>query len=82
MPLDIENFGDLRDYLVGQGHLLSDEKVSFEKLTGGISNRTVKVTWPDGHAWILKQALPKLRVSVDWFSDPTELKWKPKRCAG
>ncbi|HEX4488861.1 MAG TPA: phosphotransferase [Terriglobales bacterium] len=78
MPLDIENFGDLRDYLIGQRHLRSDEQVSFEKLTGGISNRTVKVTWPDGHAWILKQALPKLRVSVDWFSDPDRIKVEAK----
>jgi 5-methylthioribose kinase len=87
MPLDIENFEDLRGYLVGQRHLLSDEQVSFEKLTGGISNRTVKVTWPDGHAWILKQALLKLRVSVDWFSDPDRIKVEAKalrwmnRCA-
>jgi 5-methylthioribose kinase len=74
MQLDIENFQTLRDYLIEQGHIRSDENVDLEKLTGGISNRTVKVTWPEGHAWILKQALPKLRVSVDWFSDPERIK--------
>ena len=39
-------------------------------LAGGISNRTVLVERPTGEAWVLKQALEKLRVSVDWFSDP------------
>ena len=74
MQLDIENFQALADYLVEQGHIASLNAVTLEKLTGGISNRTVKVTWPDGHGWILKQALPKLRVSVDWFSDPERIR--------
>ncbi len=39
-------------------------------LAGGISNRTVLVERPTGESWVLKQALEKLRVSVDWFSDP------------
>ncbi|MDQ5809457.1 MAG: phosphotransferase [Actinomycetota bacterium] len=39
-------------------------------LAGGVSNRTVLVERPMGEAWVLKQALEKLRVSVDWFSDP------------
>ena len=39
-------------------------------LAGGVSNRTVLVERPTGEAWVLKQALEKLRVSVDWFSDP------------
>lgn len=45
----------------------------FQKLAGGVSNRTVRVTFPDGRAWVLKQALPKLRVAVDWFSDPERI---------
>ncbi len=39
-------------------------------LAGGVSNRTVLIKRPTGEAWVLKQALEKLRVSVDWFSDP------------
>ena len=74
MALDIENFQTLAGYLVEQGHIRSRGEVSLERLSGGVSNRTVKVTWPDGHGWILKQALPKLRVSVDWFSDPERIK--------
>jgi hypothetical protein len=43
-------------------------------LAGGISNRTVLVDRPEvGEAWVVKQALPKLRVVVDWFSDPERI---------
>jgi 5-methylthioribose kinase len=49
------------------------ETVSFKNLHGGVSNRTVKVAWADGRGWVLKQALPKLRVSVDWFSSPERI---------
>jgi 5-methylthioribose kinase len=73
MEVDIENFGALRHYLTAHGHLQPSDNASFEKLAGGISNRTVKVTWPDGKAWVLKQALAKLRVRVDWFSDPQRI---------
>ena len=73
MELDIENLEALRHYLIHQGHIQSSHGVSFERLTGGVSNRTVKVSWADGYGWILKQALPKLRVSVDWFSNPERI---------
>jgi len=39
-------------------------------LPGGVSGRTVRVEWPGGRGLVFKQALPKLRVAVDWFSDP------------
>jgi hypothetical protein len=38
-----------------------------------VSGRTVLVEWPDGRGRVFKQALPKLRVAVDWFSDPTRV---------
>jgi 5-methylthioribose kinase len=71
MELDIENFDALRCYMAehaGQG-----EPVSFNKLPGGVSNRVVKVTWADGRSWVVKQALAKLRVTVDWFSNPDRI---------
>jgi 5-methylthioribose kinase len=37
-----------------------------------VSNKTVLVE-RDGQAWVLKQALAKLRVPVDWFSDPMRI---------
>jgi len=73
MEFDIEDFDALRDYLNARGHVKSGETVSFKNLQGGVSNRTVKVAWPDGHAWVLKQALAKLRVNVDWFSSPERI---------
>jgi 5-methylthioribose kinase len=42
-------------------------------LTGGVSNRTVLVERPNGEAWVLKQALAKLRVAVDWYSSPERI---------
>jgi len=35
-----------------------------------VSNRTVLVERANGQSWVLKQALAKLRVPVDWFSSP------------
>jgi len=71
MELDIEEFDALRLYLAqfpGMG-----TPVSFKKLAGGVSNRVVQVTWADGRSWVLKQALSKLRVAVDWFSSPQRI---------
>jgi len=70
MPLDIEDFSALADYLGRRGLSADAQTPSFHNLAGGVSNRTVLVRFPDGRAWVLKQALPKLRVAVDWFSDP------------
>ena len=71
MELDIEDFDALRRYL--KQYASRGEPVSFEKLEGGVSNRVVKVTWADGGGWVVKQALAKLRVSVDWFSSPERI---------
>jgi 5-methylthioribose kinase len=71
MELDIEEFDALRLYLAqytGRG-----APVSFKKLEGGVSNRVVQVTWADGRGWVLKQALSKLRVAVEWFSSPERI---------
>jgi aminoglycoside phosphotransferase (APT) family kinase protein len=42
-------------------------------LTGGVSNRVVLVERPSGDAWVVKQALAKLRVAADWFSSPERI---------
>lgn len=73
MELDIEDFGGLREYLMARGCVKLGETVSLKKLSGGVSNRTVKVAWADGRGWVLKQALAKLRVDVDWFSSPERI---------
>jgi 5-methylthioribose kinase len=71
--LDIENFDALRDYLIQAGHIPSTESPRFTNLAGGVSNRTVLVEFSNGKAWVLKQALPKLRVQVEWLSDPRRI---------
>ena len=85
--LDIEQPAQLVAYLRGSGRIPDDETPTIQVLAGGISNRTVLVTRATGESWVLKQALPKLRVEVDWFSDPRRierealgLKWLPILC--
>ena len=70
-PLDIEKPGALVSYLKATGRVGEDEELVVRVLKGGVSNRTVLVErHQTGGAWVVKQALPKLRVAVDWFSDP------------
>ena len=71
--LNIENPTDLRQYLVAANLLAADEPVSIVVLPGGVSSRTVLVERQSGPSWVFKQSLAKLRVAVDWFSDPTRI---------
>jgi 5-methylthioribose kinase len=71
--LDIEQPDQLVAYLRDAGRIERDETVRTRVLAGGVSNKTVLVERPTGEAWVLKQALPKLRVAVDWFSDPARI---------
>ena len=66
--LDIENPPELLSYLQAEGWILPGECPAIAVLQGGVSNKTVLVERVDGDPWVLKQALPKLRVQVDWFS--------------
>jgi len=68
--LDIENPQALIAYLRGAGWIEPHEQPRTHTLPGGVSNRTVSVRRENGEAWVLKQALDKLRVTVDWFSSP------------
>ncbi|MDQ0340065.1 5-methylthioribose kinase [Caldalkalibacillus uzonensis] len=45
-----------------------DEQLKVELLTGGVSNMVWKITTPSKR-WVLKQALPKLKVQEEWYSD-------------
>src|SRR5262245_31350626 len=69
-PLDIERHDALLNYLRETRRVEQMEVPEFTTLPGGVSNRTVLVKRPTGQAWVLKQALPKLRVKEDWFSNP------------
>lgn len=70
IDLDIEQPDALVRYLKARGSISSSEQPTVRLLGGGVSNRVVLVMRGNGEAWVLKQALPKLRVAVDWFSSP------------
>lgn len=71
--MDIENREDLVSYLRKTGLIASRDKPEIFVLTGGVSNRTVLVRSAPGHEFVVKQALQKLRVKVDWYSDPDRI---------
>jgi aminoglycoside phosphotransferase (APT) family kinase protein len=73
MTLDIEQPDALIRYLRQQQHITPDETPRITVLQGGVSNRTVLVERESGEAWVIKQALAKLRVQVDWFSPPERI---------
>jgi len=71
--LDIEQSAAALAYLRQTGRIGADEQPTITTLAGGVSNRTVLVQRESGEAWVLKQALEKLRVQVDWFSSPERI---------
>ena len=73
VQFDIEDRSQLDAYLRTNGHATANMSLSIERLAGGVSNRTMLVKFGDGRAWVVKQALAKLRVAVDWFSDPERI---------
>src|SRR2546421_9771574 len=68
--LDIEDIKSLLTYLRASKRIDARETPAFTNLAGGVSNRTVLVQRQSGECWVLKQALSRLRVQVEWFSDP------------
>ena len=71
--MDIENHDELIQYLADYGHLQERQIKHIQPLSGGVSNRTMLVGFGDASAWVIKQALEKLRVTSDWFSDPIRI---------
>lgn len=72
-PLDVEDRAACERYLVAAGHAHAGDVVEHKLLAGGVSCATVLVAFADGRRWVLKQALAKLRVAADWFSDPNRI---------
>jgi 5-methylthioribose kinase len=70
---DIEQPGTLVQYLKTRGLIDPQEEPSITVLTGGVSNRVVMVARANHETWVVKQALPKLRVPVEWFSSPARV---------
>lgn len=71
--LDIEVPEALEQWLRATGRLDAGVRVRMTRLAGGVSNRTVQVDFPSGQSWVLKQALSRLRVAVEWLSDPARI---------
>jgi 5-methylthioribose kinase len=83
--MDFEKPDQLVHYLSVQGHIGPDEKPVVHTLPGGVSNRMFLVRRCNGECWVIKQALPRLRVATDWFSSPARnhaeamaLRWLPR----
>ena len=84
--LDIERPEALLEYLRASGRIGPREQPRLQRLAGGVSSRAVLVEREaPADSWVLKQALPKLRVAVDWFSSPERmrrealaLRWMPE----
>lgn len=72
-PLNIEQPTALIGYLRDTGRIGCDEQPMVTPLSGGVSNRTVLVKRPSGEAWVIKQALARLRVATEWCSDPARI---------
>jgi 5-methylthioribose kinase len=73
VALDIEDPAALHAYLRRTGRIAPAVEMATLVLAGGVSCKTVRVDLSDGRAWVLKQALAKLRVRADWFSDPARI---------
>jgi len=67
--LDIESLDALIEYLRASGRIKPTEQPRASIMQGGVSNRTVLLERESGEAWVIKQALEKLRVKADWFAD-------------
>jgi aminoglycoside phosphotransferase (APT) family kinase protein len=71
--MDIEQPAELIAYLRAQRRIAADESPRIRVLHGGVSNRTVLVERASGEAWVLKQALEKLRVAAEWHASPERI---------
>lgn len=74
-----EEFHDIADSLRGMGLLRFGEQFSLSRLSGGVSCDVYKVETKRRPPIVVKRALPKLRVALDWRAPPeralTEVAW-------
>ena len=71
--LDIQDTPRLRQYLLDRQLIARDESVTVSALSGGVSNKTLLVSRPKNRAFVIKQALSRLRVKKLWECDPARL---------
>jgi len=58
----------LERFLRAQGFLAAGEAARCTALAGGVSSDIWRVDLPDGRAICIKRALPKLKVTADWYA--------------
>jgi len=63
----------LLPYLRANGLIHQSDTPRMTHLRGGVSSRIVLVEPADRAAFVLKQALEKLRVASDWFGSPSRI---------
>jgi len=72
-------FHDIAEALTGMGLLRVGEQFTLERLSGGVSCDVYKVESGPRPPIVVKRALPKLRVAIDWRAPPeramTEVAW-------
>ncbi len=61
------NADSVQRYLREKSLLSADETVTVTELQGGVSNTVLKVVTKDKR-WVVKQALPRLKVEQEWIS--------------
>ncbi len=71
--MNIENQSELVEYLENSQGIRPGEIQKTINLRGGVSNKTIQIFFKDGSSWVMKQALPKLRVKGDWYSKPVRI---------
>jgi len=62
----------LRQYFCEKGLLRDPDQAKVQLLSGGVSCEVLRVDSPEG-SFVVKKALPKLRVKEDWFSDVSRI---------
>ena len=64
----LDTIEQVQKYLIKEGLVRPEDSVHVEYLSGGVSCRVWKIIRSNDR-WVIKQALEKLDVKADWFSD-------------
>jgi len=66
--MKLDTIINVREYLFKAGITDRDDEPVIKALEGGVSSRVWKIVL-NKNRWVIKQALEKLKVEKDWFSD-------------
>ena len=66
--MKLDTIDAVKKYIIKAGISDKSQKPVIEVLNGGVSCTVWKIVLKDNR-WVMKQALEKLKVNADWFSD-------------